>query len=72
MTNIQQFLEEEYKQVVTDFSKETLYKTIEDHDTRLINFILSEVERNVREKYHCDTEEEQKLISTIITNLMVK
>lgn len=37
--NIEQFLEEEYKNPQT--------QSLKDHDTRLINFILSEVEKEV-------------------------
>ena len=46
-------------------------KWLNKHDTRLINFVLDLVDRKIKEKYHCDTEEEQQLLSTIINNLRV-
>lgn len=83
MNNIQQFLEEEKREfaekvtsiALTDYlikSETRMDEAIKDHDTRLINFVLSEVEKEVREKYHCDSEEEQDMLSTLITNLRVK
>jgi len=40
-------------------------------DRILVNKILDLVEKEVKEKYHCDTDEEQQFLSTIINNLRV-
>lgn len=86
MNNIQQFLEEErnryskeYDNLIDDGEIGELEADdlLEDHDTRLINFILSEVEKEVEMlptnyflqaiPYVKETD-----ISTIINNLRVK
>lgn len=82
MNNIQQFLEEEKEKVRNAY----FYKAddfdvmLKDHDTRLINFILSEVEREVgismaehNETRHGSTlDDAYARVSTIINNLRVK
>ncbi len=68
MNNIQQFLEEEYK------NRET--QSLVEHDTRLINFVLSEVEKEVEKKYEEWKGAEQYVmkedILKILNNLRVK
>ena len=75
MNNIQQFLEVETK----EFEGMTWIVPgwLKDHDTRLINFILSEVEREVEKKQYYSDDGQQYVtsiedISTIINNMKVK
>lgn len=77
MNNIQQFLEEErnryskeYDNLIDDGEIGELEADdlLEDHDTRLINFILSEVEKEV-EKDGYSTRED---LLAIVNNLRVK
>lgn len=90
MNNTQQFLEEENERFYAD-SKEFGFSInkadwLKDHDTRLINFILGEVEREVEKKKENRKEAYREFgmredegeisacrdISTIISNLIVK
>lgn len=97
MNNIQQFLEEEKREfaekvtsiALTDYlikSETRMDEAIKDHDTRLINFILGEVKREVEKKLQSNEFWKQTFpqeyvegyriatddISTIINNLRVK
>ncbi len=79
MNNIQQFLEEEKEKVRNAYfyKADDFDVALKDHDTRLINFVLSEVEKEVEMlptnyflqaiPYVKETD-----ISTIINNLKVK
>ena len=64
MNNIQQFLEEEYKNPQT--------QSLKEHDNRLINFILSEVEREVEKELGTEFDRASEKVSTIINNLRLK
>lgn len=66
--NIQQFLESTKEIELPDGA----YLDLSDHNAKLINLVLEEVEKEVREKFICDTEEEQDVLSTIINNLRIK
>ena len=87
MNNIQKFLEEEMLRMHDNYSafktddKETrerienYKKWWQDHDTRLINFVLGEVEKEwfkAKAETFSGQDEAEKCIETIINNLRVK
>ena len=84
MNNIQQFLEEErnryskeYDNLIDDGEIGELEADdlLEDHDTRLINFVLSEVAREwfkAKAETFSGQDEAEKCVETIINNLRIK
>lgn len=77
MTNLQQFLEEieELQEEDEQGQVVVLKSCLQERDTRLINFVLSEVAREwfkAKAETFSGQDEAEKCVETIINNLRIK